>query len=262
MNRAARRQAAKEFQAQLKDQSLAGAVDLSQPRTRSVYLGYPVRGYVRVEFMRSILRAAAGGRAAGFTIRPVDVEYDQERPRALNGLLQNFLTTEDEYLLLADSNIAFAPQDVAVLLAADAAIAGALYFSAASGTEPWPTAWVERMLDESREEEDGLSTFHSGDFEPVSLPTPPEDFDENDEEKVTEWLAVLTNPIPVAGVGIGLLLIRRDAAAKIAEVFPHPFEFVKDRREELTFGLRAASVGFESVLVPAARVGNLQGVVL
>lgn len=240
MNRSQRRQAAKEFQAQL----ASGAVDLAEVanQPKKLYLGYVTGDTVATAWHRSILRTAAQSQQFGFVVRPRDAEVNRagQVPYAKNLLLKSFLETEDDYLLFVDTNIAFAPQDVAMLLATDAAIAGALYFSAASGSESQPQAWVES--------EDG--------FAPVALPKPPEDFNEADQEQLEAWMATLSVPIPVAGVGLGLCLVSRATAEAAVADFVYPFEAVQDRSEDLTFCLRAAPGG--TVVLPSARVGFMQ----
>ena len=281
MNRAQRRQAAKEFQSQLKDSDLAGAVDLatSAQASKKVFMGYLTDEFVRVEFLRSLIATAARSTELGYQVRPRDVEVTIERARALNLLLKSFLQTEDEYLLFADTNIAFAPQDVAMLIAADAPIAGALYFTAATGAESWPTAWVEQEPPagvEGKELADYAPEFLDGpQYVPVTLPAPPEDLlptyevteDMSAEDKAEAdrrqeamgaWAAELSLPIPVAGVGFGLALIQRRVAEEMAEAFQWPFEAVQDRREDLTFCLRAGELGLQTVVLPAARVGHMR----
>jgi hypothetical protein len=278
MNRQQRRQAAKEFQAQLKDPALAGAVDLAEraQAPKRVYMGYLTDQLVTAEFLRSLLAVGARSSQFGYAVRPVDVEVGSERPKALNLLLKSFLEGEDDYLLFAETNIAFAPQDVAMLIAADAPIAGALYFTAASGAEPWPTAWVEGdIAEEEASEATGVSRQLDPIYEPVPLPKPPEDLlptyevteDMTDEEKAEQarrkdaaeaWMAELSMPIPVAGVGFGLALVSRETAEFMAGAYEFPFEAVKDRREDLTFCLRAGENGHKTVVVPAARVANMR----
>lgn len=248
LNRAQRRQAAKEFQAQLASGAVPDLAELAN-RPKAVTLGYIDTGTVSSGFHKAVLASAVRGPQFGFGIRPRDVQATGlERPRALNMLLRDFGEGEDDYLLLADTNIAFAPQDVAMLIAADAAIAGALYFTAATGMESWPTAWVEG------DAEDGSTDVH---YVPVTLPTPPEDFDESNQEQLEAWMAELSLPIKVAATGAGLMLVRRDAAEAVTADYEWPFEAVQDRREDLVFGLRAGMLGFDSVVVPAARVGYL-----
>jgi hypothetical protein len=277
VNRAQRRQATKEFQAQLQNGSLAGAVDLANvPQApKRITLGYLVDEVVKVQFLRSVMATASQSQSLGFMIRPRDVEVTVERSRALNLLLKSFLQTEDEFLLVADTNVAFAPQDVAMLIAADAAIAGALYFTAATGQESWPTAWVERDIEP---EGDGTAN-PAADYGPVPLPTPPEDLTRPDpaafaadddgaaafqaadaeyQSVLADWATTLAQPIPVDGVGFGLVLIKREVVARMVEAFEWPFEAIRDRREDLTFCLRAAVLSFQTVVVPAARVGHMR----
>jgi hypothetical protein len=274
LNRAQRRQLAKQYGHNLDDPALAGAVDLANIQApKMVFMGYLTDEFVRVEFLRSLLATAARSGELGYMVRPRDVEVTIERARALNLLLKSFLQTEDEYLLFADTNIAFAPQDVAMLIAADTPIAGALYFTAASGAESWPVAWVER----EKGPDDDLSEI--ADHVAVTLPTPPEDLlptyevteDMSAEEKVEAdrrqeamgaWAAQLSLPIPVAGVGFGLALVQRECARNMVENFEWPFEAIQDRREDLVFCLRAAELGFETAVLPAARVGHIRPVML
>lgn len=272
MNRVQRRQAVKEFQAQLKNGSLAGAVDLAnRPQDpKAVTLGYLSDGTVTAAFLRSVMATAARSQSMGFMIRPRDVEVGSERPRALNLLLKSFLQTEDDYLLFADTDIAFAPQDVAMLISTEAAIAGALYFTAATGQESWPTAWVHRSTDP----EGGGTTNPAADYGPVTLPTPPEDLlpayevtegmstedkaeADRREQEMAAWAETLSQPIPVDGVGFGLALVSRECAAAMADSFQWPFEAIQDRREDLVFCLRAGALGFQTVVLPSARVGRM-----
>lgn len=254
MNRAARRQAAKEFQAQL----AAGAVDLSQlgakrqaAKPKTITLGYMYNDNAARptgSWVRSLLALAARSSEFNLAVRPRECESGPFLSRARNILLKSFLETGDDYLLYSDTDIAFAPQDVAMLIAADAPIAGALCFSAALGTDPWPVALVE-----GDPEEDGTSKFV-----PVTLPRPPEDFDEADQDQLQAWMVTLSIPIPVASPGMGLTLIRREVAEKMAAEHEHPFEYEGDRGEDLVFCLRAAALGYSSIVMPAARVGHLK----
>lgn len=231
-----------------------GAVDLSQVAAspKTITLAYVAGENVRTAWHRSILAVAARSPQFGFQVRPRDCESGPFLSRARNLLLKSFLETEDEYLLFTDTDIAFAPQDVAMLLAADAAIAGALYFSAALGVEPWPTALVEESPDPEAE------ASPKPRYVPVTLPKPPEDFDQDDSEQVEAWLGTLALPIPVAGVGMGLTLIKREVAVRMAANFEHPFEYEGDRGEDLVFCLRAAELGYETIVMPAARVGHMK----
>lgn len=254
LNRAQRRQAAKEFQAQLASGSIPDLAELAN-RPKTVTIAYPVADRVRPEFHRSLLRTLSQAPQFGFAARLRDCEHDGNLARAKNLLLKSFLETEDDYLLFTGTNIAFSPQDVAMLIAADAPIAGALYFTAATGTESWPVAWQEA---EAVEAEDGDGKSPGPSFVPLTLPTPPEDFDETDQEQLESWMATLSLPIPVVGVGFGLSLLLRSTAEQMVADYQWPFEVVQDQDEDLTFCLRAAKLGLQTVVMPAARVGNLR----
>lgn len=262
MNRAQRRQAAKEFQAQLRSGAVPDLAELAN-RPKAITLAFPTRGPISIEFHRAVIQVLARAPQFGFAARIRDCEHDGNVARAKNLLLKSFLETEDDYLLFTDTNIAFAPQDVAMLIAADSPIAGALYFTAATGSEAWPVAWVEDPRDEDRTGDTDVDA--SGDsrtrpvaYAPVSLPKPPEDFDETDQEQLEAWMATLSLPIPVAGVGFGLSLLTRDTAQAMADNYEWPFEVCQDQDEDLQFCLRAAALGLQTVVMPAARVGNMR----
>lgn len=254
MNRAQRRQAAKEFQAQLATGAVPDLAELAR-RPKTITLAFPVDGPIAVEFHRSVVQTFSQSTQFGFACRARDCEHDGNAPRAKNLLLKSFLETEDDYLLFADTNIAFAPQDVAMLIAADSPIAGALYFTAATGSEAWPVAWVEAPTEDGQEPSGSGGTSA---YVPVSLPTPPEDFDETNQEQLEDWMATLSLPIPVAGVGFGLSLIMRQTAEAMADNYQWPFEVCQDQDEDLQFCLRAGALGLQTVVLPAARVGHMR----
>lgn len=255
MNRADRRAATKQFAQQLG----SGAVDLSAAAATKdpvvLTVGYLASDKVHTAWHRSMMATAARSSEYGFLLRPKDVESGPFLTPGRNAVVKSFLENEDPYLLFTDTDIAFAPQDVAMLLATKAAIAGALYFTAALGQEPWPTALVESDQHVPAEpgEEPGPVQYV-----PVTLPVPPDDFDEESSESLEKWMAVLAAPIPVAGVGCGLTLYRRDAVQAVADKYEFPFEYRGNDGEDLVFCLRAAELGFETVLVPSARVGHLK----
>ena len=264
VNRAERRAAAKDIAQQMaeaeRQEAKGGRVlgkGSASPKT--LFMGYAAGADVRTAWHRSILACAVRSQEFGYVIRPRDVESGPDLAKARNMLLKSFLDTEDQYLLFVDTDIAFAPQDVAMLLAADAPIAGALYFTAALGMEPWPVAMVERLEDASGEAEDGADKAPGPsrtDYVPITLPTPPDDLEA--EGATEEWLATLSMPIPVAGVGMGLTLIKREVAQRVAANFEFPFEYADGRSEDLTFCLRAGELNYQTVVMPAARVGHLK----
>jgi hypothetical protein len=218
-------------------------------------------------WVNSLLSLAARSQEFGLNIRPRACETGPQLDKARNMLLQAFLRTEDDYLLFSDTDVLFEPGDVRALLEADAPIAGALYFTAATGGSPTPVPLVGEPGD------DGETRYV-----PMLLPEPPEDllptFEPNpdDPDSVAEaaerdqamaaWAVAAAQPTPVAGVGMGLTLIKREVAAEMAEAHPRPFEYANGLSEDLTFCLRAADLGFQTVCVLKARAGHVKATIL
>lgn len=269
MNRTERRALARDIQKQI----AAGAVDLAPatPQIRTLFLGWMYRdpdAKPSGAWVQSLLACAARSGALGFQILPRACETGPQLDKARNMLLASFLQTEADYLLFSDTDIVFTPDDVKLLLEADAPIAGALYFTAAAGTEPWPVA-LEWRTTEPAEAADGKSVDPERHLVPISLPEPPDfastavaGMEEEVAAKEAAWLEEALQPRTVDALGAGLLLIRRDVAAAVAEAHPRPFEYADGRSEDANFCLRAAELGFPSTLVPAARVGHIKAVVL
>lgn len=248
MNRAERRALSRDIAKQM----AAGAVDLAaEPQQiRTLFLGWMYRdpdARPTGAWVQSLLVTAGRSPALGFQLRPRACETGPQLDKARNILLRSFLETEDDYLLFSDTDVIFDADAIALLLEADAPITGALYFTAVAGVEPWPVAleW-----DEGREH-----------LVPISLPELPENLNA-DDEWLAKWLEENSQPRKVDALGMGLTLIRRDVAAAVAEAHERPFEFADGRSEDATFCLRAAELGFETTLVPAARVGHLKAVIL
>lgn len=268
MNRADRRALARDIQKQI----AAGGVDLAapaqqgaaQPATLFLAWMYNENGARPTgAWVQSLLACAARSAALGFQVRPRSCETGPQLCKARNLLVRSFLEqTEDDYLLFSDTDIAFAPEDVKALLEADAPIAGALYFTAATGMEPWPTALEWEVVEaESTEEAEDNAAIPEPSLVPITLPEPPEDVLAA-HEGLNQWVESALQPRRVDAVGAGLMLIRRDVVASVAETYPRPFEYWESRGEDATFCLRAAELGFETVLVPKARVGHVKAQVL
>ena len=274
MNRADRRATARNISRQL----AAGAVDLKAPtaeapkRPETITLGYcwseerGVSGFWHGSVLR-LLQAFAGR----YGFREVPIEAGPFVSRARNLIVERFLSTEDEYLLFTDTDVVFHPEDLDLLLAADASIAGALYFNAATGMAPWCTALVPEMQTTGDEE------VPTGDYVPLELPIlpeppvpPGEDAGEGAVQAYADLVATYQGlldgpdyqPRVVSGVGMGLTLIKRQVVEAVRSTYKRPFEFVDDMGEDLVFCLRAAEMGFETVVVPHARVGHVKRTVL
>lgn len=225
-----------------------------KPKTISLGYTYSERIGVSGRWHQSVIRFLASVSAAGYAARELPVETGPFLSQARNKILQRHLEFGDDYMLFTDTDIVFTPEDVGLLLAADAAIAGAHYLTAASGQQPWATALVEG--------DDGL--------EPVALPEIPpqpekDEAGQVDEEEMGKWIGEyvsLTQPRKVAAVGCGLMLIKHEVVVAMAEGYVHPFEYLGNTGEDIVFCQRAADLGFDTMLVPQAHVGHLKVVEL
>lgn len=160
--------------------------------------------------------------------------------RARNMLLERFLGTDADFLLMADTDIVFNPSDVRLLLEARKPIVGALYYGILGGNPE--------------------STF------PVALsyqglPGEP--------GKVLQSLDKVPSKLSrVAAVGMGLTLIQRRVieALEPNSALNKPFaERVYDGRhhgEDAVFCLEAKKAGYDTWLEPRARVGHIKSIVL
>lgn len=273
MNRAQRRSASRDISRQL----AAGAVDLKAraeepPKRLTMTLGYcwsedrGVSGYWHGSILR-LLQGFAG--RVGFREVPVDAGSYLARGRNL--IVERFLQTDDEYLLFTDTDVVFQPEDLDLLLEADASIAGALYFNAATGSAPYSTALVPEVAPVGDAE---VPTGAYVPFELPELPPPPAPPGEEADEaaiqaygvEVAAYQALLDGPDyqprVVAGVGMGLTLIKRQVVEAVCSTYKRPFEVEDDRDEDLVFCLRAAEFGFETKVVPHARIGHVTRAVI
>jgi hypothetical protein len=231
------------------------------PQPKIITLGYCYSAAFGVAGLwhRSMVQLLAAGSRAGLAFREMPAETGPFLSRSRNHILERHVEHGDDYLLMTDTDTIFTPEDVGLLLEADAAIAGALYYAAApDGGPPWATALVEDS---------------PGHFSPVvlpelpSFPSPSEFEDTQDfEAAVAMHLQAIREPEfqpqTVASVGMGLTLIKGEVAAAMEMTFEHPFEYVGDTGEDITFCHRAASIGFDTVLVPQARIGHIKQVII
>lgn len=292
MNRAQKRAAERAQAAAVRNFKAQGAVDLKSgrelmpdtppPRASLAYCWNEARG-VSGFWHQSVLKSMAGT-ARSLRWREIPVESGPHLSRARNAAVDRFLASEDEYLLFTDTDCVFEPGDVLALLEADKPIAGALYYQVVTGVDPWPTALVPETAEVSHETEVGEHTFETGEYVPVTLPEVPEPpaLPEDDESldadgnmsvaAIEAYQAALTAheaetakllaPIKVAAVGFGLTLIRREVVEAVRSIYPSPIEFEGTRGEDLVFCLRAAEMGFDTYLVPRARIGHAKVVVV
>ncbi len=160
--------------------------------------------------------------------------------RARNMLLERFLSTEADYLLMADTDVVFTANDVRLLLEARKPIVGALYYGILGGNpeSTFPVALTYQGL-------------------------------EGKPGKVLQSLDKAPRHLcRVGAVGMGLTLIRRDVveALEPSSTLNKPFaERVYDGRhhgEDAVFCLEAKKAGFDTWLEPKARVGHIKSIVL
>lgn len=270
-NRAEKRAAEREGKRLSQRLKQQGAVDLKSPQMdmappKTVAFGYTwdeargVSGY----WHRSILSMLQGlsGRV-GF--RPIGREGAD-----LNDLVRTFLSNEgDDYLLLMDPYVVFQAEDVALLLEADAAIAGATVYDAAPGGTLRCTALVP-----DGENPDGTPVGYVPWVAPDNPPQPArkEGFDSDEEaeadlqQQVADYVAALGSdtygPQPVSSIGMHLTLIKREVLVQIAEIYGLPFEAVPGQSAEAEFCRRAAEFDHKTVVVPKARIGHVMATVV
>lgn len=254
MNREQRRAA----DAAAKRLAKAGAVDLaqrvateSQPVAK-VYLAWMYNNeYAKPSgaWVQSLLSCFARGAELGYALRPVAAETGPQLDKARNLLLKDFLAGDPSFghILFTDTDTVFTPDDVKQLLDVRASIAGALYFTAATGEASRPVP---------------LRRNDDGDYVPIVLPEPPADLEQAPETAQRAWVAAALVPQEVAAVGMGLTLISREAAQAVVDKYDWPFEYADGRSEDLNFCLRAAELGHPTTLVPTARIGHLKTTVL
>ena len=184
---------------------------------------------VHTGFMESIL-----GCLGEFRLIVNGAESGPLIARSRNLLLERFLKTDADYMLMADTDVVFTPSDVRLLLEARKPIVGALYFGILGGNPE--------------------STF------PVAL---------TKQDGVVQSLDSVPDGLTrVDAVGMGLTLIERRV---VESLDPHaslnrPFaEMVYNGRhhgEDVVFCLEAMKAGYETWLEPKARVGHIKSIVL
>ena len=182
-------------------------------------------------------------------IKPVGCASGPLLSRARNLLVQQFLEGDYDYFLWTDTDIIYTWDDLAVLLQSDKDIAGSVYLTLDGQNQP-----VVAHLQEDLGGDDGerkryrdvpLSDCYGDDSSPKE-------------------------PFVVAGLGCGFTLIKREVLVALAEshggtarLWPYAETGEEEGfGEDLTFGLRAAELGYNSWLVPASRVGHIKEIVL
>jgi GT2 family glycosyltransferase len=207
----------------------------------SVALGYVHGGTVRAEFMTSVLGVMNSARSPVRSV--LDAKSGPNISRARNMLVEQFLDTGLDWLLMADTDMVFAPDTVTRLLrAADPEarpVVGALCFSQKHNGDPASTIYMAREID------GGL----------LFIPAP-------DWPEETVMLADAT--------GAGFLLVHRSVFGRIREAVqdeaaPWFRETVSGTTligEDLTFCVRAAMAGIPVHVHTGVQVGHVKTAVL
>lgn len=212
-----------------------------------IFLGYVFPrspGLIHESFMRSVLRLYAGS-IGKCMIQPMGIATGPLLSKARNTLLNYFLQGDYDYFLWADTDIEFDYEDLAVLMQSNRDIAGSVYLALDSKGEPVCAHLLEK---------DGSP----GVYADVPLSLCYEDDGAPKEE------------VRVSGLGCGFTLIKREVIQRLADqkggikrLWPYA-ETGEDEGfgEDLTFGLRAAEMGFDSYLIPKSKVGHIKEIVL
>jgi len=223
----------------------------SKPRNKplpKIFLGYCYPrspGLVHEKWaMGSVLRLFAGAQGKCL-IMPVGCGSGPLLSRARNSLVQQFLEGECDYFLWTDTDIEFEYEDLSILMRADKDIAGSVYLALDGKGEPVVAHLQEDPREANRYRDVPLSDCFRDDYRPKE-------------------------PFVVAGLGCGFTLIKRKVLVDLAEshggtarLWPYAETGEEEGfGEDLTFGLRAKELGFESWLVPESRVGHIKEIVL
>ncbi|OYX35085.1 MAG: hypothetical protein B7Y99_04315 [Caulobacterales bacterium 32-69-10] len=160
----------------------------------NIVVAIPAYGGIAPEHAYAVLRLQAHLQAQGTPVRVIQL-LQTEISRARNRLAAQFLAVpEATHLLFIDSDIQFEPQTVDALLAADKPVVGC----------PYPKRYIDldRLIEAARRLTDRAQIVASAlDF--VVVPG-------------AEGAEVENGLCKVAGLGMGLCLIRREVFARLA----------------------------------------------
>lgn len=194
-----------------------------------LYVGFCHPGVVHTAWMESLISCLPE-----FRMIVQGAEGGPLISRARNMILERFLESDADYLLMTDTDVVFEPRDVRLLLEARKPIVGALYYGIL-GHNPASTFPV-------------ALTYQSGVLQSL--------------DKAPERLS------RVDAVGMGLTLIQRQVveALDVDSAQNTPFaEMVINGRhhgEDAVFCVRAKKAGYDTWLQPKARVGHAKVVFL
>lgn len=210
------------------------------PEQHSICLAYVHPGFVRAEFMDSVLRMLGDGR---YLVSMVQVESGTNVQKARNDCVRWFMANAAaEHLFFVDTDMVWSPDVPAQLIAADRPIVSALYLGRGADGKAFPVgmAW---------------------DSEP---------------DKTMRYLKLtdLDGLTEVAGVGMGCAMIRREVIEALGEDgHPDQWPFAQGQTrsasggflsmsEDITFCVRAHNVGHRSYIAADVGVGHVKSFIL
>lgn len=207
----------------------------------AITLAYVHPGFVRHEFLDSVLRMLGDGR---YSVSMVQVESGTNVQKARNDCVRWFLEqTESTHLVFVDTDMVWAPDVPAKLIERDEPIVSAYYLGRGHDGKAFPVGmkWADEPL------------------KTMSYLT-------------TEDLDGLTE---VAGVGMGCCVIQRRVLESLAEHDGHPDQWpfaVGQTRsasggflsmsEDITFCVRAKAVGYASYIDATVPVGHVKSFIM
>jgi len=211
--------------------------------THKIMLAYIHPGFVRHEMMLSVLRTISDPR---YVVSTVQVESGTNVQRARNDCVRHFLTNggQETHLWFVDTDMSWEPDVPEALISRDVPIVSALYLGQGLGGVAFP---VGATWDEER---DGMTRYLRMDE--------------------------LNGLVPVAGVGMGCAMIRRDVLEMLASVegqsHPDQWPFAQGQRvtpggilsisEDITFCLRANELGYTSYIATDVPAGHVKSFVM
>jgi GT2 family glycosyltransferase len=209
----------------------------------SVLLGYVSAGWVRSEFMNSILNAVSGPEADPAIGGVISSNAGPLLAYGRNLLVKQFLAHDKEWLCTIDTDIVFAPNTISRLLdvadAVERPVVSALYHIFWDGKKT-PAAYEATIINGAV----SIDNIHDGDC---------------DDDRV----------IAVDAVGAGCLLIHRSVFENIQKRYEGTEcwfrEMVidnKDHGEDISFCIRCAHVGARITLDSAVQVGHVKSAML
>lgn len=201
-------------------------------RRKSIFVAYASNGFVRQEFLESLLEVQETLNSK-YHLRIMGAVGGPLISKHRNILSERFLASKEDYLLFADSDMAFRAEHIVELINSDKPIVGALYFGVPYGSHETFTV--------------ALKETARGRLLPIPRSELPE-----------------SGCLEVDSVGMGLCLIKRKVietlGANHEELRPFAETLVdgKARGEDVTFCLRAKEAGFTTWLNLNARVGHVK----